>query len=80
MQAGWTDHSINSSFKALGVDKISAHIIKDSLQEISSLIYTRIVNDSLASGIFPGGWKQAEVTLFPKDGHHKQPFKKAFNL
>ena len=49
------------SNKAPGVDKISARVIKDGLPEILSPI-TRIINDSLASGVFPEGWKQSEVT------------------
>lgn len=34
---------------------------------------TQVINASLASGIFPGGWKQAEVTTIRKEGVHEQP-------
>ena len=60
------------SNKAPGVDKISPRLIKDGLLEILSPI-TRIINDSLASGVFPEGWKQADVTHIPKEGDHEQP-------
>ena len=34
---------------------------------------THIINVSLANGVSPGGWKQAEVTPIPKEGDHEQP-------
>ena len=60
------------SNKAPGFHKISTHVINDGLSVILSLI-THVINASLASGIFPGGWKQAEVTPIPKQGDHEQP-------
>ena len=60
------------SNKAPGSDKISTRVIKDGL---SVIIITYIINASLASGVFPGGWKQAEVTPIPKEGDHNQPGK-----
>ena len=56
----------------MGFDKSFTHVIKDGLSVILSPI-TDIINAFLASGIFPGGWKQGEVTPVPKEGDHKQP-------
>ena len=41
------------------------------LPEILSSV-TCIVNESLASGVFQGGWKQADLIPAIKDGDHKQ--------
>ena len=61
------------SNKAPDADKVSVRrVIKDGLPVILSPI-THIINVSLASGVFPGGWKQAEVTPIPKEGDHEQP-------
>ena len=54
------------SNKAPGFDKISARVIKDGLSVILSPI-THVINASLTNGIFPVGWKQAEVTPIPKE-------------
>ena len=34
---------------------------------------THVINAALTNGVFPGGWKQAEVTPIPKEGDHEQP-------
>ena len=60
------------SNKAPGFDKISARVIKDGLSVILWPI-THVINASLTNGVFPGGWKQAEVTPIPKEGDHEQP-------
>jgi hypothetical protein len=47
--------------KSPGIDKIPMRVIQDSLPAILPTI-TSIFNASLTSGVFPSGWKMAEIT------------------
>ena len=53
--------------KALGVDKISAKILKYSLATTLAIL-TRIFDSSFVSCTFPRAWKISEVTPILKSG------------
>ena len=48
-----------------GIDEISAFFIKLSITS-SALIFSKIVNASLKSGLFPSRWKKARIKPIPK--------------
>ena len=53
--------------KAIGLDKISARLLKDS-STVMTPILTRLYNRSLASCTFPSTWKSGKVTaIFKSD-------------
>ena len=60
------------SNKALGMDKISSRILKDSLPSTLTTI-TRIVNNSFVTNMFARAWKTAEVTPILKCGNPDVP-------
>ena len=53
--------------KSLGIDGISAKLLKDAGDTISESL-VNIFNLSLQSGIFPDDWKLARITPIYKDG------------
>ena len=53
--------------KAIGLDKISARLLKDS-STVMTPILTRLYNRSLASSTFPSTWKTGKVTAIFKSG------------
>ena len=56
--------------KSPGPDKVSLHVIQDSLPVILGLL-SDIINHSLASSTFPEAWKSAEVIPLLKEGDHE---------
>ena len=54
--------------KAIGLDNISARLLKDSADVISNSL-TKIYNRSLATSIFPTVWKCGKVTALFKSGN-----------
>ena len=61
-----------SSNKALGCDRVSARVLKDSLPVILPSI-TSIMNYSFYTGTFVRAWKIAEVTPILKSGNSEDP-------
>ena len=53
--------------KAVGLDKLSARLLKDASDVIAPIL-TGLINKSFADGVFPGIWKSAKVTALFKDG------------
>ena len=53
--------------KAIGLDKISSRLLKDSAESIAPVL-TRLFNRSLDSRVFPAIWKQGKVTALFKSG------------
>ena len=53
--------------KAIGLDKISSRLLKDSAESIAPVL-TRLFNRSLDSSVFPAIWKQGKVTALFKSG------------
>ena len=53
--------------KAVGLDKISARLLKDSSRVITPIL-TKLFNRSLASSTFPSTWKSGKVTALFKSG------------
>ena len=53
--------------KAIGLDKISARLLKDGASVIAPII-RNIINLSFESGHFPSSWKSAKVTALFKSG------------
>ena len=53
--------------KAIGLDRISARLLKDSSLCMSKSL-TLIYNRSLSSGVFPSVWKQGKVAALFKSG------------
>lgn len=60
------------SNKALGMDKLSSRILKDSLSSTLTTI-TRIMNNSFVTNTFARAWKTAEVTPILKCGSRDVP-------
>ena len=55
--------------KAIGLDNISARLLKDSADVITTSL-TKLYNRSLATSIFPAVWKCGKVTALFKSGDH----------
>ena len=55
------------SKKAVGLDKLSARLLKDASDVIAPIL-TGLINKSFTDGVFPGVWKCAKVTALFKDG------------
>ena len=55
------------SNKAVGLDKLSARLLKDASDVIAPIL-TGLINKSFTDGVFPGVWKCAKVTALFKDG------------
>ncbi|XP_031552626.1 uncharacterized protein LOC116289836 [Actinia tenebrosa] len=53
--------------KAVGIDKISARLLRIAAPAIASSL-TRIINFSFESGVFPKRWKLAKITPLFKAG------------
>ena len=53
--------------KAIGVDKISARLLKNSVHTIT-LSVTRLLNLSIKTGKFPKLWKCSKITALLKSG------------
>ena len=53
--------------KAVGLDKISARLLKDSSSVITPIL-TKLFNRSLISSTFPSTWKSGKVTALFKSG------------
>ena len=53
--------------KAIGLDNISARLLKDSADVITTSL-TKLYNRSLASSVFPAVWKCGKVTALFKSG------------
>ena len=53
--------------KAVGLDKLSARLLKDASDVIAPIL-TGLINKSFGDGVFPGVWKSAKVTALFKDG------------
>ena len=58
--------------KAIGLDRISAKLLKDSASAIAPSL-TKIINMSLLSGTFPNIWKIGKVVPFFKSGDPTSP-------
>lgn len=58
--------------KAIGLDKISARLLKDSAS-VSAPILTNLFNRSLLSSTFPSIWKSGKVTALFKSGERCNP-------
>ena len=58
--------------KAIGYDKISARVLKDSCESIAPVI-SRLVNNSFKMAAFPKAWKIAEVIPIHKEGNSEEP-------
>ena len=56
------------SNKAVGLDKLSARLLKDASDVVIAPILTGLINKSFTDGVFPGVWKCAKVTALFKDG------------
>ena len=48
--------------KAVGLDKLSAHLLKDASDLIAPIV-AGLINKSFADGVFPGVWKSKTVTV-----------------
>ena len=57
--------------KAIGLDNISASLLKCSAQSITYSI-TKLINLSIRTGKFPGIWKCSKVTALLKSGDRKK--------
>ena len=53
--------------KAVGLNKLSACLLKDASDVIAPIL-TGLINKSFTDGVFPGVWKCAKVTALFKDG------------
>ena len=53
--------------KAIGLDKLSARLLKDAADVIAPVL-TALINRSFTDGVFPEVWKSAKVTALFKDG------------
>ena len=53
--------------KVFGLDKISAHLLKDSADVITPCL-TFLLNKSLSSAVFPAIWKKGKVVPIFKSG------------
>ena len=60
------------STKAMGLDGISARLLKDSAPEVSELI-TYIINLTISTSTIPSEWKPAKVTPIYKSGVKTDP-------
>ena len=58
--------------KATGLDKLSAHLLKDSADLITPSL-TKLFNSSLQSSTFPAIWKSAKGTSLHKSGDKSAP-------
>ena len=58
--------------KAIGLDKISARLLKDAVEVVAPTI-TSLFNISLETGIYPSTWKLAKVTPLFKKGSRQDP-------
>ena len=57
--------------KAIGLDNISARLLKDSASAISKSL-TKLFNQSLVSRTFPSLWKFGKVSALFKNGDRNQ--------
>ena len=57
----------SKSNKAVGLDKLSARLLKDA-SDVTAPILTGLINKSFTGGVFPGVWKCAKDTALFKDG------------
>ena len=55
------------SNKTVGLDKLSARLLKDASDVIAPIL-TGLINKSFTVGVFPGVWKCPKVTALFKDG------------
>ena len=55
------------SNKAVGLDKLSARLLKDASDVIAPIL-TGLITKSFTVGVFPGVWKCGKVTALFKDG------------
>ena len=58
--------------RATGPDEIPSRILKEYASEITPTL-TIILNKSLASGILPESWRQANISHIFKKGEHTKP-------
>ena len=57
--------------KAPGIDKLPAHVIKDSASVIIPPI-TSVINPSLTTIAYPGDWKTAELSPILKESDFEE--------
>ena len=55
------------SNKAVGLEKLSARLLKDASDVIAPIL-TGSINKSVPDGVFPGVWRCAKITALFKDG------------
>ena len=55
------------SNKAVGLEKLSARLLKDASDVIAPIL-TGLINKSVPDGVFPGVWRCAKITALFKDG------------
>ena len=58
--------------KAIGLDRVSAHLLKDSANVLTPVL-TNLFNRSLSSSIYPDIWKCGKVTALFKSGERSDP-------
>ena len=58
--------------KAIGLDRVSAHLLKDSANVLTPVL-TKLFNRSLSSSIYPDIWKCGKVTALFKSGERTDP-------
>ena len=63
--------SLNNN-KAMGLDKISARMLKETVSSITPMI-TAIFNMSLSTGTCPDSWKSSLIVPIPKSGDSSNP-------
>ena len=57
--------------KAIGLDKLSARLLKDASAAVS-LVIIELINKSFVDGVFPKVWKSARVPALLKGGNRFQ--------
>ena len=58
--------------KAVGMDRISAEMIKASTDQLIS-VYEKLFNSIFRQGIYPNNWKESFIVPLFKSGSHKDP-------
>ena len=58
--------------KAIGLDRVSAHLLKDPANVLTPVL-TNLFNRSLSSSIYPDIWKCRKVTVLFKSGERSDP-------
>lgn len=53
--------------KSSGIENINSKLILDAMKAIPH-VFVRMLNMSLASGVFPDDWKTARICIIPKKG------------